>query len=56
MRSLVDSVLKTAITIVVAVLLLRWAWNLFRPMVPILVVMAVAILAIRSYIAYRRRW
>ena len=56
MRSLLDSGLRIAITVVIAVLLLRWAWTMFKPLLPITLVLVAGVIMIRLYVVYRRHW
>ena len=46
MNSLVQRVLGWAITLVVVALLVRWAWQLIRPLLPVLGLLLLAGLAL----------
>jgi Flp pilus assembly protein TadB len=41
--------LSAAVAVVVAALLFRWAWMLIRPLLPVIVVVAVLVIAFRFW-------
>jgi hypothetical protein len=57
LKPLTNRLLELAVTLLTVVLALRWAWQLFRPLLPALVVFIAAgvglWLAVRHY---RSRW
>ncbi len=53
-QSWLDRLLEMAVLLVVIGLLLNWAWNLIRPLVPIMVVVA-GLTAAVTFIARRGR-
>jgi predicted membrane chloride channel (bestrophin family) len=55
-RSLLDSALRTAIAVVVIVVLLRWAWAMLHPLLPIIGIAVGIFLVVRAIVAYRRHW
>ena len=56
MKSLIDSVLRTAIILVVVVVLLRWSWTHIQPLLPIIGLVVVIFVVVRAISAYRRYW
>ena len=52
-KSLLDRALWVATTIVVATLLLSWAWSLLRPLLPVLTIAGVLVVLGRWWL---RRW
>jgi hypothetical protein len=52
----VDHLVEVAVGLVVAALLLRWAWDLLSPLVPILLVVAIGALIARALVRRHRDW
>jgi hypothetical protein len=53
-RSWPERLLGAAITLVVVALLLRWAWNLLRPLVPIILATVALGSIVALVVRYRR--
>jgi MFS superfamily sulfate permease-like transporter len=56
MKSWLDRLLETAILLVVIALLLNWAWNLIRPLIPVLVIAAGLAISVSFMVQRNRRW
>ena len=56
MKSWLDRLMETAILLVVIALLLNWAWNLIRPLVPVLVIAAGLAISVSFMVQRNRRW
>ena len=56
MKSFTDKVLKMAVTVLVAAILLRVAWGFLEPLVPVLLLGGVLFLLVRYVIHRRRNW
>jgi hypothetical protein len=55
-KELANRLLATAIVLLVAALVLRWVWQIIRPLAPGLVVVALAVFIIRWLRARQQRW
>lgn len=55
-KSAVRQLLEFCFGVLVAALMLTWAWQLLRPLVPLLVGLAVVIVAVRLYVRRYRQW
>jgi hypothetical protein len=55
-KSWLDRVLEVAVGLVVVGLLLNWAWDLLRPIVPIALVLGSLYLVIIGFLRHRREW
>jgi hypothetical protein len=55
-QSWLQRALGWAITFVVVALLVRWGWELLRPLLPVLVIISVAIVMVRMAISRYRRF
>jgi len=52
----VDRLLEVAVGLVVVALLLRWAWDLLSPLVPILLVFVIGAFITRALIRRHGEW
>ena len=55
-QSWLQRALGWAITFMVVALLVRWGWDLLKPMLPIMVVVAVLVLVARFLLNHYRRF
>ena len=55
-KGLARELIDTAVTIVAAVLLLRWAWQLVEPMLPVIVIGMAGLVVGRLAINHYRNW
>jgi hypothetical protein len=55
-KSLLDQVLAGTVTLVLIAVGLSWAWHLLRPLIPVLIASAVAVLAMRVLWVRRHDW
>lgn len=56
MKALLDHLLQVALTILVTVLLLSWAWRLLLPLLPVIIGAAAAVVVTTAYVRHRRSW
>jgi asparagine N-glycosylation enzyme membrane subunit Stt3 len=56
MKGLGARILDLALCVAAAALLLQWAWNILRPLLPMLIGMAAVASTLLAVILRRRRW
>lgn len=54
--SWLDRLIELAVGLVVAGLLLTWAWQLLRPLAPVLVIASAVVLLVRWLVTRRQQW
>ena len=56
MKALLDHLLQVALTVLVIVLLLSWAWRLLLPLLPVIIGATAAVVITTLYLRHRRSW
>lgn len=56
LKSGLDRLLEMAIVLVAIGLLLQWAWQLIRPLIPVVVIIAALVAVITLLVQRKRNW
>jgi uncharacterized membrane protein YhhN len=55
-RTLVDDLVRTVLTVAVVVFVLRWTWSTVRPLLPVVVFVVVVVVVVKLAAKYREYW